>query len=236
MPDGVRWRPDRREPSQPGPDSFLAMEERLATEARAMNGDEESAERFGRAIAAIDAVNAEDPNRVEFAGTARPKELLHAERASHWLEILEPQAGEALRLAVRAHHLRRWALPRAEYPAGRAGYHAWRRQLQDRHAREAGELMVAAGYDEAMVDRVAELIRKRARDDEAQVFEDVLCLVFVEMQLESFAAAHEPDKVVEILARTLPKMSERAIGIAAGLSASPVTDSLLERAVARAGR
>ena len=196
----------------------------------------ESADRLARAIVAIDAVNALDPNRVEYAGTARPKELLHSERASHWLEVFEPQASEALRLAVRAHHLRRWALPRAEYPAGRAGYHAWRRELQDRHAREAGELVAAVGYDEATVERVGELIRKRARDSEAQVFEDVLCLVFVEMQLESFAATHESEQVVEILARTLPKMSARAIELAASLSSSPVTDSLIARAVARAGR
>lgn len=201
-----------------------------------MEEDEETDDRFERAIASIDAVNAEDPNRVEYAGVARPKELLHSERASHWLENFAPQASEALRLAVRAHHLRRWALPRAEYPAGRAGYHAWRRELQERHAREAGELIAAAGYDDTMVERVAELIRKRARDSEAQIFEDVLCLVFVEVQLESFAATHDSDKVVEILARTLPKMSAPAIELAASLSSSPVTDALIELAVARAGQ
>jgi len=199
-----------------------------------MEEDSPFADRFERVIASLDAVNAQDPNTLEYAGALRPKELLHAERASHWLEVLEPRASEALRLAVRAHHLRRWALPRSEYPAGRAGYHAWRRELQDRHAREAGGLIAEAGYDEETVLRVAELIRKRARDAEAQVFEDVLCLVFVEMQLESFAAAHESDKVVEILARTLPKMSARAIELAATLPASAETDALIRRAVERA--
>lgn len=192
--------------------------------------------RFDRAIAAIDAVNAQDPNTVARVGELLPKELAHAQRASHWLERLDPCAGEELRLAVRAHHLRRWALPRAAYPLGRVGYHAWRRELQDRHAHECAELLSAAGYNTAQTERVSELIRKRGlgRDPQAQVFEDVLCLVFVELQLESFAAAHDAEKIVGILARTLPKMSERAIGLAAQLPASTQTKKLIGRAVQRA--
>ncbi len=193
-------------------------------------------ERLARALTAIDAVNAEDPNRLTWHGEARPKELLHSERASHWLEALENEAGELLQLAVRAHHLRRWGLPRAEYPKGRAGYHAWRREQKKRHAREAGGLLSGVGYSTEEVDRVGQLIRKvgLGRDPEAQVFEDVLCLVFIETQLESFATAHEDDKVVEILARTLPKMSDRAKGVAARLPMSPDTGDLIRRAAERA--
>ena len=36
-------------------------------------------ERFARAIAAIDAANADDPNTIVVAGLVRPKELAHAE-------------------------------------------------------------------------------------------------------------------------------------------------------------
>lgn len=191
--------------------------------------------RFESVLAAIDAANAEDPNRIEFRGAHHPKESIHAERASHWLGVLSPDAEEPLRIAVRAHHLRRWALPRAEYPAGRAGYHAWRRALQKQHAAETASLMRAAGYSESECGRVGELIRKQGlgRDPEVQVFEDVLCLVFVELQLESFAEAHEADQVVEILARTLPKMSARAIEAAAGIAVTPASQSLLGRAVER---
>ena len=192
--------------------------------------------RFERALAAIDAVNAQDPNTVICAGEVRPKELAHAQRASHWLATLDARASEALRLAVRAHHLRRWALPRAKYPLGRVGYHAWRRELQNRHARECGELLSAAGYDAALIERVSELIRKRGlgRDPQAQVYEDVLCLVFIELQLESFAAAHDEEKMLGILARTLRKMSERAIGLAAKLPANAKTQELIQRAMQHA--
>lgn len=197
--------------------------------------EREESERFARAIASIDEVNAEDPNSIVFGGESRPKELVHAKRASHWLERVEPDAGELLRLAVRAHHLRRWQLPRSEYPMGRAGYHAWRRELQERHAQEAGSLLSAVGYSPEEVERVALLIRKRGlgRDREAQVFEDVLCLVFVEIQLADFATRNETEKVVEILARTLPKMSEAARSIAAELPSSPEQKDLILRAVER---
>lgn len=194
-----------------------------------------SAPDFAGAMAAIDAANAEDPNRIEFGGQTHPKEVLHAERASHWLGRLEPEASELLRLAVRAHHLRRWELPRSSHPQGRAGYHRWRRALQDRHAEQAARILADHGYGPEQAARVGELIRKRGlgRDPEAQTFEDVLCLVFVETQLEDFAAEHAPDKVVDILARTLPKMSERARTIAAELCASSAASALLARAVER---
>lgn len=196
----------------------------------------ERAARFARALKAIDAANAEDPHSLFYKGETRPKELLHSQRASDWLEKLAPEAGELLRLAIRAHHLRRWSLPRAEYPMGRAGYHAWRRELQNRHAREAAALLSAEGYLLEQVERVGELIRKRGlgRDPEAQIFEDVLCLVFIETQLENFASTHETEKVVDILARTLPKMSPRAKQVAAELCSAPAMSELIQRAIARA--
>ena len=113
------------------------------------NGD-----RLEKAIAAIDAANASDPHTLVFEGREHPKEQLHAERASHWLSVLAPDAGELLKIAVRAHHLRRWSLPRAEYPMGRAGYHAWRRALQDRLVRAhrlVGPRLAAPHRDRARV-------------------------------------------------------------------------------------
>ena len=42
---------------------------------------------------------------------------------------------------ARAHHLRRWAIPRTDHPAGRAGYHRWRKALQALHADEAAAIL-----------------------------------------------------------------------------------------------
>lgn len=193
--------------------------------------------RFERAIGAIDAVHAEDPIRVDHAGRSLPREQLHAERASAWLRRLDPQAGELLRLAVRAHHLRRWQLPRSEYPEGRAGYHAWRRELQRRHAEETGAILGACGFESEEIERVQALIRKQGlgRDPEVQHLEDVLCLVFVETQLEDFARRHSEDKVVEILAKSLRKMSPEGRAAAGSIELSSAAAGLLARAADRLG-
>jgi hypothetical protein len=189
---------------------------------------------FDRAIAAIDAANAEDPNAMEWAGVSKPKELLHAERATHWVRSLVPDPSEALLLAARAHHLRRWQVPRSAYPEGKAGYHRWRRGLQERHAAETGDILRTAGVDEATVARVGDIIRKRGlgRDPEVQALEDALCLVFVETQLGDFAARHPDEKVVDILVKSLKKMSDRGRSAAGGIDLTDAERALLGRAVA----
>ena len=167
-------------------------------------------DRLASVIEAIDAENATDPNQIEFAGQVGAKELIHARRATDWIEILDSDPSEALRLAARAHHLRRWRYPRSEFPEGRAGYHAWRRALQNRHAGEAGEILRRFNYSESEIARVGDLIRKKnlGSDPEVQTLEDALCLVFVEMQLASFSSEHAEEKVIDIIARSLAKMSD----------------------------
>ena len=156
--------------------------------------------RFERAIAAIDAANADDPH---------DKELRHSKLATKWVRRLRPDAGETLLLAARAHHIRRWAIPRASYPEGRAGYLRWRRDLQRAHADDVAGILTAEGYDDATIARVQDIVRKRnlARDPEVQIFEDALCLVFVEDQLAEFSTRVDEAKLSDIVEKTLEKMS-----------------------------
>ena len=146
-------------------------------------------ERFRNAIAAIDAANAEDPNTIRVRGLERQKELAHAELVSEWVRRLRPQASEALLLAARAHHIRRWTVPRSSYPEGRGGYLRWRRDLHEMHARETANILRAHGYDQETIDRVARIVRKEnlAGDLDVQALEDALCLVFLETQLHDLA-------------------------------------------------
>jgi hypothetical protein len=199
-----------------------------------MSLPDEDLPRFERALRRIDAVHAEDPTRIEWQGRPVPREQLHAERASDWIQRLDPEAGELLRLAARAHHLRRWQLPRSDYPEGRAGYHAWRRELQRCHAAEAGSLLEACGFEPKEIERVQALIQKRGlvRYPEVQRLEDVLCLVFVETQLEEFASRHPEEKIVEILRKSLRKMSPEGRAAAASIELPPSTGALLAKAVA----
>lgn len=193
-----------------------------------MEGD-----RLGRALAAIDAANADDPHRIVIRGVEQPKELGHAQLATEWLHRLCPEPSEALVLAVRAHHLRRWAIDRASYPAGRAGYLKWRTALKQLHAEEVGRILVDLGYDETTVARVRDIVRKRGlgTDPEVQLLEDVVCLVFLETQLHDLAEKLAPDHVVEVVRKTLPKMSEAAKRVALTLDLAPDDRAVLVRAV-----
>lgn len=192
------------------------------------------AERLRRALAAIDAANAGDPNRLRVRGESRPKELAHAELVSEWVERLAPDSGEALRLAARAHHLRRWMIPRSEYPAGRRGYLRWRRALQVLHAREAAAILTAEGYDDATIRRVQDLVQKKGlgRDAEVQVLEDALCLVFLETQLHDLSAQLDDEKLLGVLRKTLRKMSPEAIQRTEELPLGAAGRALLQRAIA----
>ncbi len=188
-----------------------------------------------RALAAIDAANADDPVRLWVRGRSRPKELAHAELASEWIERLQPQASEALRLAARAHHIRRWTLPRAGFPEGRVGYLRWRRELQLFHAREVDAILAHVGYDETIRARVRDLVQKRnlARDPEVQVLEDALCLVFLETQFHDLSHKLEAEKLLEVTRKTLAKMSEAARELARELPLEPADFALLDAALSR---
>lgn len=168
----------------------------------------------------IDAANSKDPETVEDGGAVRPAALVYGERMAATLEKFDGTADDLLRIAVRAQHIERWTRPRTNYPAGRAGYLKWRSDLKDFHAHRAGELMQAAGYEQPDCDRVVSLIRKERlkRDPEAQMLEDVACLVFLQHYAGDFIAGHDDDKVFDILAKTARKMSPRGVAEAASLS------------------
>jgi Domain of unknown function (DUF4202) len=193
-------------------------------------------DRFRRAIAAIDAANAEDPVRVVVRGRDRPKEVAHAELVTEWVERLRPDPPEPLLLAARAHHLRRWAVPRSTYPDGRAGYLRWRRDLHERHAEEVGGILTEVGYDPATIARVRSIVRKRklTSDPDVQTLEDALCLVFLETQFSELAARTANDKMVDITRKTLAKMSPAGTAAALTLAESlpPGDRRLLEQALA----
>jgi len=190
--------------------------------------------RFDQAVARIDAANAEDPTRTVVDGVAVPHELHYARRMTEWLNRLEPNASEALRLAVRCQHLCRWMIPRSQFPMTRAGYLQWRATLARFHADKAGEILRGVGYDDVAVQRVQSLVLKERikTDPEAQTLEDVACLVFLEDELADFARRHDVDKVVRILKKTWGKMSKRGHEAALALGLPPAERSLLTKALA----
>jgi hypothetical protein len=191
------------------------------------------ADRLDALLGAIDVANADDPNTLEFQGRVRPKEQLHAELMTAWVQQLDAHADDAQILAARAHHLRRWALPRREFPAGRAGYLRWRAVLKRRHAEDVAVLLTDHGVDPATIERVGRIIRKEGlgTDPAVQVHEDALCLVFLQTQLDEVAAKLGEDKAVSVLAKTLPKMSDAGRQAARDLDLSDGGRRLLRQAL-----
>ena len=112
----------------------------------------EPSERFELAIERIDAANAEDPNFEMAEGEEHPKELLYSRRMTAALDRFAPDAPETIRLAVRAQHIQRWKIPRADYPRDRPGYRRWRTDLGKFHAETAGGILREVGYDEVFVE------------------------------------------------------------------------------------
>jgi Domain of unknown function (DUF4202) len=190
--------------------------------------------RLGAALAAIDAANADDPNTITVDGVERPKELAHAELMTRWVRSLDPDCSEEQVLAARAHHLRRWTIPRDSYPDGRSGYLRWRTALKRQHAEDVGAILREAGYDEESVARVQAIVRKQGlgHDHAVQVHEDALCLVFLETQFDELARKMGDDKTVDILQKTAKKMSPAGLEAARMLRFSPAATALLERALA----
>ncbi len=191
-------------------------------------------ERFDDAIRRIDAANADDPHTLIVDGEPRPKEITHAAMLSAWVRRLRPDAGEALLLAARAHHIRRWTIPRDAYPSGRRGYLRWRTALQAMHADEVGRVLQEAGYDSDTIARVQQLVRKHnlKRDPEAQTLEDGLCLVFLETQFADLRARYPEAKIADIVQKTWRKMSPAARELALELDLPSDEREALEQALA----
>lgn len=189
--------------------------------------------RLTQAIAAIDAANADDPFTLVVDGVERPKEQAHAELMTEWVHRLDPDADDAQLLAARAHHLRRWALPRQDFPEGRAGYLRWRTTLKKQHAEEVGAILTEVGYGPDTIERVQRIIRKEGlgRDPQVQVHEDALCLVFLQTQFNDLAAQLGDDKTIEVLQKTARKMSDRGLAEVGTLALDDEARDLLARAL-----
>lgn len=192
-------------------------------------------DRFWQALGQLDGANKEDPNREDHDGKSWPKELLYAERMTHWLERLAPGASEALRLAVRAQHICRWKIPRNGYPMNKAGYYKWRTDLAKFHADTAAEILGQVGYDAGTIGKVRDLLQKKnlKTDSDAQTLEDVAALVFLEHHFAEFAQRDDMDegKLVDIVRKTWGKMSDNGHEAALGLSLSPKARALVEKAL-----
>jgi len=191
--------------------------------------------RLTAVLAAIDAANARDPNQIETGGRREPAELVYGQRMSLTLARMAPDASAHLQIAARGQHIDRWTSPRKSYPDGRIGYLKWRKDLKDFHAGRLGEIMAAAGYGTDDITRVGSLVRKERLklDAEAQMLEDIVCVLFLEHYIDGFMAKTDREKLADILAKTWAKMSPLGHEHALRLGLAPDIPRLLEQGLAR---
>lgn len=191
-------------------------------------------QRLEKAFITFDAYNSNDPHTEKKDGEAYPKELLYAKRMTTWLNKFAPDAPEYLQLAARCQHIGRWEIPRSSYEMNKKGYLQWRSVLKMHHAKIAEQILISCGYPNETIEKVKFLLLKKELQTNAdtQLLEDVICLVFIEFYLEEFAAQHDDDKVVDILRKTLKKMSAKAKAESGNIRVDDRIKSLIAKAVA----
>lgn len=193
-----------------------------------------SDEKLKAAFKAFDEYNSRDPHIETVAGRSFPKELLYGLRMSERLSQFKSDASAALILAARCQHIGRWEIPRNTFPMDRKGYLQWRSKLGAYHAEVASGILKEVGYDDTTIDEVKFLLQKkelRQHHPETQVLEDVICLVFIEHYLDDFASQHDDDKVIDILKKTIVKMSPEALQKVSEINLSEKVKELIGKAV-----
>lgn len=188
---------------------------------------------YAKARELIDAAHSADPKS---AADGKPAELVYADRMEAWVVRVVSDPTPLLRLAARCQHLERWQVPRATFPEGKVGYLNWRRSLYAKQAARAAELLRQAGISSHEADEAAAWIAKSGLKSNpgTQALEDAACLVFLENEIEDFAAQHAEypaEKFVDIIKKTWRKMSPAAQQAALNLSLRPDIAGLVKAAV-----
>ena len=188
---------------------------------------------FQAASALIDAENTQDPNSEIFQSISYSKELLYSNRMYEKLMDFHPNASEEVQIASKAQHICRWKMPRESYPMDRVGYLKWREDLKKFHAKMTAGILEKVGYNADFIARVSFLIEKKLlkKDEETQLLEDVICLVFLEYYFDPFVQKHDREKMKNIILKTWNKMSENGHQEALKINYSTVNLELIKEAL-----
>ncbi len=195
-------------------------------------------DRFDAVINAIDAVNAQDPRKITVAGTEQPFETVYANRMTETLETMYPDASELLRIASRAQHIRRWQIPRDTYPRNKEGYQKWRLGMRQLHAELVGGIMTEQGYSSEDIAEVGMFLRKERLKHvaDSQALENVVDVVFLNYYWDDFVekfSDYDDDKLIDIVGKTLRKMSSHGHAAALALDLPQETTRIVLAAVER---
>lgn len=191
-------------------------------------------DRLKNVLDKIDEVNSQDTNiEVTEEGTKHPKELIYGIRMSEMLKNTFNSSSELLQIAARGQHIERWKIPRSDFPMDRKGYLKWRTQLKIFHGDKIAGIMKATEFLSEEISYTKTLLMKSnlKTNEDTQILEDTICLVFLKYYIEGFIKGKEHDKVIGIVRKTWIKMSEKARKEALKLTYSKTTESILTEAL-----
>lgn len=181
----------------------------------------------------IDDVNRQDPNLATVDGKDYPKELIYGQRMSEMLHAYNKNPSLALQIATHGQHIKRWAIPRSDYPMDRKGYLKWRTTLKMWHGKLLTEILEEEGLSQTLIDQVRDLVTKKRlkNDPETQQLEDVACLVFLKYYFSDFAQGHEEEKVCAIVRKTWAKMTAHGHALALKLNYEASDLAIIQKAL-----
>jgi hypothetical protein len=188
-----------------------------------------------QAFEAFDRYNAQDPNQEVMEGKSYPKEVLYGQRMTERLNQYAPDAPQHVQLAARCQHIGRWEIARKSFPMDRKGYLQWRTAEKLHQSSIAESILHELRFDLPTIEKVKNLLMKKelSTNADTQLLEDVICLVFIEHYLEEFASQHEDEKVVDILFKTMRKMTPRGLTEAGKIDVSDKLKGLIGEAAGK---
>jgi hypothetical protein len=178
---------------------------------------------YQKAIVAIEKVHSTDLIRESYNGIDYPSEVLYSNRMLAMLDTIYPNSTLILKIAIQCQHLKRWGIPRADYPFDKRGYHQWRRMVMEYQIQQTMEILTEINMESSDIHLIVDALKNQGdkTNENAQIILDTACLVFLKWYLQPFAAKHEQSKVSDILKKTMRKMSEQGISHTKTIDLSP---------------
>ena len=179
----------------------------------------------------IEMLHSKDPVKVVFEGEIKSRESVYSLRMVGKLEKLIEKPEYGLQIAARCHHFCRWEVDRGNFPKGKTGYYSWRNMVYKHQAEKAKELMLEENIPNDIQERVLKIIKKEniKNDSEVQLMEDIACLVFMEHYIEDFGKQHNEEKLVDIIRKTLQKMSDKGRSLIQPDEFPPIVGNMIDK-------
>ena len=170
-------------------------------------------DRFDQAIATFDKYNASDPHQEVAGDNSFPKES--AIRSAHERTAGPVCTGKRGGLAAcrQKPAYRPLGNSKGRIPSRQKGISAMKNAKKSTMRKLQRRIPSDCGYENEIIEKVKFLLLKKElhKNADTQLLEDIICLVFVQYYLDEFAAKHDDEKVVDILRKTIKKMSPKAI-------------------------